>query len=683
MLKSKKILSFLLAMLLVVNVCAVAVVAATAPGDPEALDSSVELVAGRYDTGTEVFTPLAIGETVAANDIITVRILPTSTYLVGASNYVVMFDKVLFTIQGANKNAFVPNTNNTYFNSACTGHSGTTTLPNSIWPASFIAGENYDVYKAVRVATQVGASSTNGGKPEVLPGTWLFQFNLKANSNLIIGTNARIWTDARWFKTNANSAAEGYISKCLTGESSTIAKNTYDFNFNFDNADIKIPLTAPVAKSSIFFNTDGGSAVPYIRGEVGSTVTAPQPPTRIGYTFVRWEPTLPSIYPAVDFNTTAIWSIKQSTVTFNTNGGSAVASQTGNYGTTVVTPITPVREGYTFGGWLPTVPATFPADNLEVTAQWTIKQITVTFDSAGGSAVTPKTGSYGTTLTAPFAPTKSGYAFNGWNPPLPATFPANDLAVTAQWLKRITITFDTDGGSPKPPIIGNEGSALTPPAEPTKTGYTFMGWSPSLPLVYPNVDTTYTAQWQIKQTTITFFTDDGTVIAPMTGAYGTPVNAPADPEKVGFNFNGWGPDLPSTFPAEDLTVTAQWVAIVYYVNMTYNNEVVEGNSLEIPVPWLTMYSRMKIQLGFETNYDRPVRVEYLSSKPNVIVNQHGKVTNQGFMVRSSDITINIYDMDDNIIATNKVNILFYKTITGIIMEKFIVLLQKIVPLFQK
>ncbi|NLX93398.1 MAG: InlB B-repeat-containing protein [Clostridiales bacterium] len=679
MLKSKKLLSLLLAMLLVINISAVAVGAATAPGDPEALDATVELIAGRYDAGTKVFTPLAIGETVAANDIISVRIIPTSNYLVGASNYIVMFDKTLFTIQGANKNAFTANADNHYFSSACTGYSGGTNLPSVVWPNTFLATENYDVYKAVKVSTQVGTSSN----PEVLPGTWLFQFSLKANANLVIGTNARIWTDARWFKSNANGTVEGYISKCLTGESSTVAKNTYDFSFNFDNADIKIPLTAPVAKSSIFFNTDGGSAVPYIRGEVGSTVTAPQPPTKTGYTFVRWDPVLPALYPAVDFNTTAIWSIKESTITFDANGGSPVASQTGDYGTTVVTPITPVREGYTFTGWQPAAPTTFPENNLTVTAQWTIKQITVTFDSAGGSAVTSKTGSFGTTLVAPFAPTKSGYAFNGWSPVLPSTYPANDLTVTAQWLKRIIITFDSDNGLTNLQITVNEGSALVPPADPTKTGYTFVGWSPSLPSVYPNVDTTYTAQWQIKQTTITFFTDDGTVIAPMTGAYGTPVIAPADPVKVGFNFNGWGPDLPGTFPADDLTVTAQWVAIVYYVNMTYNNEVVEGNSLEIPVPWLTMYSRVKIQIGYETNYDRPVRVEYLSSKPNVIVNQHGKVTNQGFMVRSSDITINIYDMDDNIIATNKVNILFYKTITGIIMEKFILLLQKIIPLFQK
>ena len=679
MLKSKKLLSFLLAMLLVVNVCAVAVVAAAAPGDPDALDASVELVAGRFDTTTSVFTPLAIGETVAKDDLIAVRVVPTSNYLVGATNFVLMYDKTLFTILGRNNLAFAVNASNSYYSSSCTGYSGITTIPDNAWPSTFLAGERYDLYKAVRAYTQVGSAST----PAVLPGEWLFQFRLIANADLVIGTDARIWTDSRWFKSNTNSTVEGYISKCLTGESSTAAKNTYDFNFNFDNADIRIPLTAQVAKSSIFFNTDGGSAVAYIRGEVGSTVIAPQPPTKTGFNFVRWEPALPSIYPEIDFNTTAIWSIKQSTITFNTNGGSAIDSQTGNYGTTVTTPATPIKEGYTFTGWQPNVPLTFQEDNMTLTAQWTINRVTLTFDSNGGSTVSPKVGNYGTPLTAPFAPTKSGFAFDGWNPTLPSTFPAMDMNFTAKWLKRIKITFVTDEGSPVPSVTGNESSAFEPPADPTRTGYVFKGWSPSLPSVYPNEDMTYTALWEIKQVTLTFITDGGTEIASITGDYGTPLVAPADPVKAKFNFNGWGPELLSTFPAEDTTYTAQWVAIVYYVNMTYNNEVVDGNSLKIPVPWQTMYSRVKVYVGYETNVENPTRIEYISSKPNVIINQNGKIANQGFFVRSSDITINVYDEDGNLAATSITNVLFYKAITGTIMEKFISLLQLIIPLFQK
>lgn len=679
MLKSKKLLSFLLAMLLVINVCAVGVVAVTAPGDPDALDATVELVVGRYNFSTKVFTPLGIGEEVLKNEIIAVRIVPTSNYLVGASSYVVMFDKALFTILGSGKIAFMPNTDNDYYNLASSGFSGTTALPDSAWPESFLSGENYDTYRAIKVFTQVGADSN----PGVLPGEWLFQFRLKASANLVVGTDARIWTDARWFKSNANSTAEGSISKCLTGEASTDAKTNYDFIFNFDNADIKIPLIQPVAKSSIYFNSDGGSAVPRIREEVGTTVTPPQPPTRIGYNFDGWDPELPATFPAEDLTVKAKWSIKQSTITFNTNGGSAVDSQTGNYATTVATVATPVREGYTFAGWQPAVPSTFPAENLTVTAQWTVNRVTVTFDSDGGSAVAPKIGNFGTPLTPPFSPTKSGYAFGGWDPELPTTFPAEDLTLTAKWLKRIKITFDSDGGSPKPPQIGNEGSALVPPTDPTKTGYIFTGWSPSLPPVYPDEDFTVTATWEIKETTITFFTDGGTEIASMTGDYGTPVTAPADPEKAGFDFNGWGPELPATFPAEDLTVTAQWTAIVYYVNMTYNGEVVEGNSLKITVPWLKMYGRVKVQLGYETNIENPARIEYLSSKPNVIVNQHGKVINQGFFVRSSDITINAYDAEDNLIATSTTNVLFYKTIIDVFMEKVTALIELIMPLFQK
>ena len=129
----------------------------------------------------------------------------------------------------------------------------------------------------------------------------------------------------------------------------------------------------------------------------------------------------------------ANYSVNQYTITFNSNGGSAVDPITQDYGTDITAPADPTRTGYTFAGWSSAIPATMPAENVELTAQWTINQYTISFNSNGGSAVDPITQDYNTAVTAPAAPTKTGYIFAGWDPAVPSTMPAEDVELTAQW----------------------------------------------------------------------------------------------------------------------------------------------------------------------------------------------------------------------------------------------------------
>ena len=121
------------------------------------------------------------------------------------------------------------------------------------------------------------------------------------------------------------------------------------------------------------------------------------------------------------------------TLTFDTNGGSAIAPITQDYGTAITAPADPTKTGYTFAGWTPAIPATMPAENMTIKAKWTVNQYTLTFDTNGGSTIAPITQDYGTAITAPADPTKTGYTFAGWTPAIPATMPAENLTVTAQW----------------------------------------------------------------------------------------------------------------------------------------------------------------------------------------------------------------------------------------------------------
>ena len=190
---------------------------------------------------------------------------------------------------------------------------------------------------------------------------------------------------------------------------------------------------------------------------------------------------------------------------------------------------------------------------------WNTNKYTITFDTNGGSEIAPITQDYGTAITAPADPTREGYTFIGWDRDIPEIMPAENITVTAQWeINRYTITFDTAGGSEIAPITQDYGTNIAAPADPTREGYTFIGWDREIPETVPAENMTVTAQWKINRYTITFDAAGGSEIAPITQDYGTAIVSPADPTREGYTFIGWDRDIPVTMPAENMTLKARW-----------------------------------------------------------------------------------------------------------------------------
>ena len=202
-----------------------------------------------------------------------------------------------------------------------------------------------------------------------------------------------------------------------------------------DKTNIPNPTGTPVTVIYAYGALGGTYAKQIV--QTGEKAIEPDVPSRQGYQFTDWylDNTKYDFNTAVtkDMTLTAKWTANSYTITFDTDGGSEVAPIAQDYGTDITAPAAPTKTGYTFMGWKPALPATMPAENMTIKAQWRINRYTVTFDTNGGSAVAPITQDYGTAITAPADPTRGGYTFIGWDTEIPATMPAGDMTITAQW----------------------------------------------------------------------------------------------------------------------------------------------------------------------------------------------------------------------------------------------------------
>ncbi|MHC1692950.1 MAG: InlB B-repeat-containing protein [Sphaerochaetaceae bacterium] len=270
-----------------------------------------------------------------------------------------------------------------------------------------------------------------------------------------------------------------------------------------------IPMTAcPIIVDffTITFESNGGSAVAPLQGiESGSLVQKPADPVQTGYLFLGWFKDI-ALQTTWDFGLDRVeedltlyakWEVITYSVKFQSNGGSAVPDiQPVPYGMTIEQPADPVKDGFEFAGWYKEAELLTTWDfgtdtvffNLFLYAKWVADTYNVTFDSNGGSGVTPIAEvAYGSLIDKPADPTMDGYDFSEWYKE--ETFDTQwnfvsdtviaDITLFAKWTKiTYLVTFDSrEGSAPVPATIEvHLGEPYGSLALTERAGYDFMGW---------------------------------------------------------------------------------------------------------------------------------------------------------------------------------------------------------------
>ena len=324
---------------------------------------------------------------------------------------------------------------------------------------------------------------------------------------------------------------------------------------------------------TVSFNNQWGNPVDSQVIVEGSTVSRPDDPVRNGYIFAGWLGYNGDMY---DFSSPVyeniyLYAMWRCTVTFESNGGSAVAAQTPFFEGAPSRPADPTRDGYTFAGWYGDINFTWQYNfntaiigNITLYAKWSTAApttVTVTFESNGGSWVAAQTVNYNSTASRPDDPTRDGYTFAGWYGDITLNWEYyfgnsvyENITLYAKWnIYQYTITFESNGGSAVSAQPVNSGSMAIRPYNPIRDGYTFAGWHSDITLnweynfansVYENI--TLYAKWSINQYTVTFETYMGGWVPPQTINYGSTVVRPNDPTKNNSIFIDWYSDYTRT-----------------------------------------------------------------------------------------------------------------------------------------
>ena len=314
-------------------------------------------------------------------------------------------------------------------------------------------------------------------------------------------------------------------------------------------------------------------------------------------------------------------TIKNVTVTFDSQGGSDVSSQEVESGEKITKPTPdPVREGYDFDGWFVDENFTeawdFATDviigDLTLYAKW-VNNWVVTFDTGEGTVIEPRIVKDGDKVAEPAPPTYTGYSFGGWligeveyDFDTPVT---EDITLVAKWTRNsFNVTFDLNyEGAPAPSVVSVfYGDPVAKPEDPIREGYTFLKWTigagtTSLEYNFAsliNAERTVYAQWEKIPDpiyTVTFDSQGGSAVDAQEIEKGQKVTRPDNPTKENYTFGGWFKDAACTsawnFDSEtvtqDMTLYAKWMLNTYII--MFNTD--EGST----IPDATVVHGAKLQ----------------------------------------------------------------------------------------
>ena len=342
---------------------------------------------------------------------------------------------------------------------------------------------------------------------------------------------------------------------------------------------------------------------------------------------------------------TAQWETIQYTITLDYDDGTSnVSTIMIAYGEEFDDVPVPIWIGYVFEGWFDergggkcyidengkSTRWYDKTENCTLYAHWRIDWCKVTFDGNGGTLTGPVTSQE--RKNGPVCelhdPVREGYLFTGWYKDAACTerwrdgdWVIDDMTLYAGWMvMAYEITIKLENGEEDIIITRNYGSDI-PPQNPTRTGYTFIGWDKTFPTTMPAEDMTITAKWKVNQYTIAFDTGGGSEIAPIIQDYGTVITAPDEPTRTGYDFMGWDKTIPTTMPAENVTIKALWKDVE-----KPRGEIKIGGKV-----WSTFASNITFNLFFKEtqtvmidgsdNSMETVKVEYLISNDTLTENE--------------------------------------------------------------
>ena len=438
----------------------------------------------------------------------------------------------------------------------------------------------------------------------------VYKAQYEASFNVTYDLNGGAWTTEtedtfRKFENDqvnvieAVPTKEGYTFADWTSEEVEATNG----KFTMPAKDVTLKAKWNINKYTVkWVNWDGSEVRTDTEVPYGTELEVPANPTREAdaeytYTFAGWTPKIETVTGDATYKATYTKEANTYTLTYDLDGGEwendTTYTYTKKYNEEVEVKADPTKTGYTFAGWTSAEVEvvngkfTMPAKNVTLKAKWNVNKYTIKWVNWDDSEVRTDTEvAYGTELEVPADPTREAdaeytYTFAGWTPKIETV--TGDATYKAKYTKEAnsyTLTYDLDGGEWENdttytyPKKYNEEVEVK--ADPTKEGYTFVGWmSEEVKVVngkftMPAKNVTLKAKWEANIYKVTYDLDGGEW-TEATNEFPYEYKATVEvvktvPTREGYKFSGWRSEEVTiendafTMPAKDVVLKAVWEA---------------------------------------------------------------------------------------------------------------------------